>query len=224
MGLLRSRKPKDAATESDDVTQDSPLALAPDGDGMAEPVREEPDEPTTDPTWVRLGGDALWAGVLPDDALASLPSAKEPDTDTRADQPEAPADPDPAASDADPLRLAASRPQEPGSPEFRILCGAKSPDDVRRRFSWKTDRELAEAYELALEERNRVDGAGDSALLAYWDALVEASVTEAAARPAFGEVQEWDADEDRREQRQSARRIEALAKARNALLRSNRSS
>jgi hypothetical protein len=199
----------------------SPLALAPDGEGTPDPTRDETREAETDPTWVRLGGDALWAGVLPDDALASLPSVDESD----AVPPQPPSNPDPAlpAGD-DPLAFAASRRQEPGSPEFRILCGATAPADIRRRFGWKTDVELAEAYELALQERQGLDGSGDSELRAYWDALVDTAVSEAANRPSYGELNEWEEEEDPREQRRNAKRLDALSKARDERLRSTRSS
>jgi hypothetical protein len=222
MGLLRSRKPKDAANEGDDVKQ-SRLALAPEGKGAPDAAPEETREANAEPTWVRLGGDALWAGVLPDDALASLPSSQETGPEVPANE-EAPASSPDQAAAADALALAATRPQEPGSPDFRILCGATTTAEIWRRFSWKTDKELAEAYEIALQERGQADGSGDAALFAYWDALVAAAVTEAANRSTFGELNEWEEEEDRREQRQTAKRLEALAKARESLRRSNSSS
>jgi hypothetical protein len=235
MGLLRSRKPKEAATEGDDVTTSPPLALAPEGDEEPTPAGQQSRQANADSTWVRLGSDVLWAGVLPDEALASLPSLEDPpakaptSAETRLEsktpaKPQTPATPPRPTTGADPLELAASRTQEPGGPDFRILCGATTPSEIRRRFSWKTDKELAEAYEIALHERKRVAGTGDEADLAYWDALAETSVKEAASRPTFGELNEWEEEHDRREQRESARRLEALAKAREALLQSNRSS
>jgi hypothetical protein len=226
MGLLRSRKPKDSATDGEDVKATPSLALAPEEDGEPDAAREEPAEAEADSSsWVRLGGDALWAGVLPDDALGSLPSGEDSKPPTPADpqRPATDASPKPqaAAPGTDPLALAASRVQEPGSADFRILCGATTPNEIRRRFGWKTDTELAESYEIALQERGR---AGDDAEVAYWNALVEASLSEAADRPTFGEPIEWEEEDDRREKRESARRLKALADARDALLRTRESS
>jgi hypothetical protein len=216
MGLLRSRKTKDSPTEGEDVTRNPPLALAPDGE-EPDAAREDAPEPSVDDTWVRLGADALWAGVLPDEALGALPDAEDvpPQTPAKQQKPQLPARPQPRSPGDDPLGAAAARVQEPGSPEFRILSGAKTPEDIRRRFGWKTDVELAEAYEMALQERSRATDSDQ----AFWDALVEMAVTEAANRPTFGAVDEWEHEHDRREQRLNAKRFQALAKARDAQLR-----
>jgi hypothetical protein len=222
MGLRRSRKTKDSPTEGEDVTTKPPLALAPDGE-EPDAARENAPETSVDDTWVRLGADALWAGVLPDDALGALPDAEDVAPPVPAKRAR-PAEPEPALHEGPPQArpsgpdvpgAAASRVQEPGSPEFRILSGAKTPEDIRRRFGWKTDVELAEAYEIALQERSRATDSDQ----AFWDALVEMAVTEAANRPTFGEVNEWEHEHDRREQRLNAKRFQALAKARDAQLR-----
>src|SRR4051812_17776328 len=97
MGLLRSRKTKDPPTEGEDVTTNPPLALAPDGE-EPDAAREDASEPSVDDTWVRLGADALWAGVLPDEALGALPDADDVAPPAPAKH-ERPAEPEPALHD-----------------------------------------------------------------------------------------------------------------------------
>lgn len=246
MGILRGRKPKHVETEGDAVDTSPPLALAREdsahdtttpssgnADSSVADARHEGDlEAGADASWVRLGADALWAGVLPDHALGTLPGAEE-DSEPQAGASEQVSSEIPVdavqvgeqarESGADALDIASSRAQEPGTPEFRILCGATTPSDIRRRFGWKTDKELAEAYEIATQERARAEETGEQQELAYWDALVEASVKEAVDRPAFGEVDEWDEEHGRREKRQTAKRLQALADAREAMRRANES-
>jgi hypothetical protein len=191
MGILRSSKPSEA-----------------------KPVADR-EAASPEASWVRLGAEGLWAGVLPDDALGSLPVPAEVEEDRKPTERE----PETTHSDGDEVEHALSRPQEPGTPEFRILCGARTPNDIRRRFGWKTDKELSECYEIALEEQARATGDGDRAEIVYWDALVRASVQEAVNRPNFGELTEWEAADGRREKRESLRRLNILAKAREDALR-----
>ena len=44
------------------------------------------------------------------------------------------------------LQLAIARAQLPGTTEFRVLGPVRSPADIRRRFAWKTDDELATCF------------------------------------------------------------------------------
>lgn len=204
MGILRSQRPNET----------EPLARREASDAAPIP---HPEADSSEASWVRLGAEGLWAGMLPDDALGALPgSAEEPEHEEDR-EPELP------QSGAGDNAHALSRPQEPGTPEFRILCGARTPDDIRRRFGWKTDKELSECYEIALEELARAKSNGDRADSAYWDALVDASVKEAVHRPNFGELTEWEEADGRREKRESIRRLNILARAREEMLRADAS-
>src|SRR3954470_14030609 len=116
MGLLRSSKTKDPANDADEVTTNPPLALAPDGDEPAA-TSDEVAEPSVDGTWVRLGADALWAGVLPDEALGSLPDAEDVAPPARAKQ-ERSAEPEPEPErtvDVEPPQARPSGPEVPGA-------------------------------------------------------------------------------------------------------------
>jgi HEAT repeat protein len=113
------------------------------------------------------------------------------------------------------LRLAIVRAQMPGSPEFRILGSARSAADVRKRFAWKTDEELATSFAIAAEAQARAQKDGSEADATYWELLVQAAVKEAATRPAFGELTDL-GGRGRRERRLLAKRLAALADARQA--------
>ena len=88
-------------------------------------------------------------------------------------------------------------------------------DEARRRVELKTDEELAESYEIALEARARAEKRGSAEEAGSWDRLVQAAVTEAVDRPAFGEPDDAERS-TRRERRQLAKRLKALSKAREA--------
>jgi hypothetical protein len=244
MSLLKGRKSKEAETQDEGVKHSPPLAPAADEELVQDGPNEGAPRPNEEAGWVRLGGDALWVGALPDDLSASGDLGSRADATTEQSaapaepprtaaqepsvQPDTPPPPEmpvrtePGKASGHPLELAAARTPDVGTPEFRILSGATTPDEIGRRFSWKTDYELAGSYELALQESKHA--AKDDAELAYWEAIAEALVAEAASRPTFGELNEWEDAEDGRERRQKAKRLQALATARDALLRSNSSS
>jgi hypothetical protein len=219
MGMLPSRKPNEEA----------PLA------GREEVTNAQGPDGSDEASWVRLGSQSLWAGMLPDDALGTLPGLENdapvnPPRSQEAASLESgssrlgAADAETLQSGADPLELGVSRAQEPGTAEFRILSGARTSSEIRRRFEWKTDKELAEAYEIGSEELAKAKATGRHPEVAYWTALVDTSVKEAASRPTFGELTEWEEAGGRREKRESIKRLNALAKARQGLLRGKRGS
>jgi HEAT repeat protein len=122
------------------------------------------------------------------------------------------------------LQLAIARAQLPGTTEFRVLGPVRSPADIRRRFAWKTDDELATCFAIATEARTRTTMDGSEAEAAYWKVLVRVAVSEAATRPDFGNFAERDEEGGRRERRLREKRLRALADARQAALREQRDS
>jgi hypothetical protein len=220
MGILGSRKPQASPRDEGGPDPSPPVLHAYDGARRDDAAAETPDTSNREISWVRVGDEALWVGVLADDAFETAPDAEEKPAASDVAPLPAPAvsQPDPP-NDADGLDAAATLAQQPGSLEFRVLCGARAPEDIRRRFSWKTDQELAESYEIAVNEHSRAERSGQEREARFWDALVRTAVQEAVSRPAFGELDEWDAPDDRREQRLIEKQLDALARVREQALR-----
>jgi hypothetical protein len=115
------------------------------------------------------------------------------------------------------LQAAISRAQEQGA----AALGFGAPDqaeDAQRRVAGKTDDELAESYEIAVEARARAEKSGSEEEVGYWELLVQAAVKEAVGRPTFGEPGPEDESLSRRERRKKARRLKGLSQAREQAL------
>ena len=103
---------------------------------------------------------------------------------------------------------AVARAQEEGAAALGPLGAEGQADEARRRVAGKTDEELAESYEIAVEARARAEKSGNEKEVGYWELLVQAAVREAVNRPAFGEVGD-DESIGRREKKQSRQEAQA---------------
>ena len=128
---------------------------------------------------------------------------------------EAPEDPEPEDLDVGEFGLALLRARIPGTVEARLLGSARSAAQIRTRFAWKTDDELAEAFELTVEARAAAERTSSEEEARYWEALVRTTVEEASGRPNFGEQVDAEETVGRREKKRRAKRIKSLAQARN---------
>lgn len=88
-------------------------------------------------------------------------------------------------------------------------------ESARARVSRKTDRELADLYQVSTE---RAAGEDDDEHQVYWGALVRAIVREAVSRPGFGRADSEYQPGGFKERRRQAKRLKALSDAREQAL------
>jgi hypothetical protein len=87
-----------------------------------------------------------------------------------------------------------------------------APDEITASVREKSDDELAEIAAIAAEAKDKAEKASDEKMTAYWQALYDAAVVEAARRPEFGKG-EPDPALGRRERKRRAKGIQALVDA-----------